>query len=246
MQRLKGVGSNVVALIVAGLFGSACSASRASQGVAVQPVQVEAGDVFKGETIHATFTLTNETSRAIRLSGIETDCGCSVASDVGEMLEPGQSSDISIAVETDYLEGDMTRTTHVTIDGSRVLTLPVRATVVPEFVPSVALVDFGRVQPDGRTERRFVVTRNERSDSAISAVETTIPGVTATLLASSRSSGGNAEIAVVVEGIGAPGRAIFGNVRIGTTSPYMPTIMVPIRGSYVDAGREQPTDADFQ
>lgn len=209
-----------------------------NNSVVVHPERFNAGEVTKGQVIQATFTLSNRSDRDVRISKIEADCRCTAIGTVGEMLQSGQSSDVTISVETDYLEGAMTRTTDVTIDGTYSLPLTVDATVIPEFASSVAQVDLGDVPGDAQIEKRFRIRRHPASSATVVAATTAVVDATTSI---EKIAGGDAEVEVVVlaKGRSEPGRSIFGNIQIHTTSPHTPRLVVPLRGKYVAAGDPQ-------
>ena len=61
----------------------------------------DAGDVIKGELIHAKFKITNTGKYPLVISEVKGSCSCTIASKPTEPIQPGKSKIISATVKTE-------------------------------------------------------------------------------------------------------------------------------------------------
>jgi len=128
-------------------------------------------------------------------------------------------------------EGRITGTVALTTKDSleRTVVLTVEALVQREFVVDSPVVDFGRV-PRGAQLQREVTVRVRSKDHTILSARSTDGsfGAYADVLPS-----GDAAVVVTTKPSKEPGLK-FGTIRIGTSSPDMPELIVPVRAVITD------------
>jgi hypothetical protein len=96
----------------------------------VEQEEIDLGTVETGAVAPAVFTLRNQGDAPLRIEGVQTHCGCLVASYDAE-IAPGEAGTIRAELNTRAHQGPMRKTIHVTTNdpGARQLALTVTATV---------------------------------------------------------------------------------------------------------------------
>lgn len=77
--------------------------------VAVHPV-IDLGKVKAPESRETTFTIYNSNPKTLRITGVSTSCGCTVASPAKSILEPGESTTVTAKFSSQGFFGPLTRT----------------------------------------------------------------------------------------------------------------------------------------
>ncbi|MDQ6983982.1 MAG: DUF1573 domain-containing protein [Ghiorsea sp.] len=80
----------------------------------VQPETYDLGDIKEGEAAIATFLIRNNSSQPIELVDIQASCGCTAAEPDSYMINPGEFTQLKVAVDTSAKQFDIKKTVFVT------------------------------------------------------------------------------------------------------------------------------------
>src|SRR5436189_656819 len=131
-----------------------CAASPATASWAdlmFQELSKDFGSVPRGPTLQHAFPLRNNTGDVVRIAGLRVSCGCTTATAVRYVLQPGEESAVVVQMDTTRFTGAKSVTIYVTFDqphGDEVR-LWVRANARDDVSVSPDTLAFGQV-PRGR------------------------------------------------------------------------------------------------
>ena len=79
------------------------------------------GSVFQGEIVEHTFVLKNTTEHAVTIQEVKPNCGCTVArgDPRGKRLDPGDSIELTLQVDTSQLDGTVKKEATIHIEGQK-------------------------------------------------------------------------------------------------------------------------------
>jgi hypothetical protein len=181
LRIILGLGAIGFSLLAAGVLGLRAVA----WGSATPRVIPESHRVVAEEgvgSITASYRVENHGAGDLAIRGIETGCGCSVASIERSVIPPGEAGTVLIKA-TVPPAGERTLNMVIRTDGSATRTLPFQLTVVgPASLPHVAghtpAVQFGEIDEDSGPATLVINTR-EQSESKpwIGGVSTNVTGI---------------------------------------------------------------------
>jgi hypothetical protein len=104
------------------------------------------GKVFRGETVHHTFTMRNSGDDHLQIKGIQKDCGCLMARNEKEYLVPGEEMPVSVSLDTKMLDaGELEKTVRISTNDmgepETVLTITGEVLVTANFEPARIILD---------------------------------------------------------------------------------------------------------
>jgi hypothetical protein len=124
------------------LLQTSCLAQEPNMGQATVSLQIEAqendpyiwdfGTVKQGEVTEHAFTIKNDSSKTIRITGINTSCGCTASKANKEILIPGESAEITVTFKSKGYSGVVQQHAYVNTDDpdNPVIKLTIKAQVV--------------------------------------------------------------------------------------------------------------------
>lgn len=80
----------------------------------IQPEVYDLGDIKEGEAAIATFLIRNNSTKPIQLVDIQASCGCTAAEPDSYMINPGEFTQLKVAVDTSAKQFDIKKTVFVT------------------------------------------------------------------------------------------------------------------------------------
>ena len=187
----------------------------------LEKTQVDAGEVWKGDTAHFVFPVKNTGDAPLELE-VKPNCGCTIAS-FDKVVAPGSQGKIEADFHTGAYRGRTLKTVEVTSNdldkphvtlflASNVLSV---VNVLPTDVPVLTLKE------DGPSTNSFKVQLRDK-DAEISEVNGTLPYVTAKATSTGTTADGRTYDVNVTVGPEAPmGRSAF-ILSVKTTSPKEP------------------------
>jgi len=189
------------------------------------------GRVDSGEPIKHTFEFTNTGKQVLELKDVKATCGCTTAGDWTHRVEPGQSGAIPVQLNTANLSGVVTKTITVTCNDPAhpTVTLQLKGTVwkAIEVMPPLA---FLRVPDDAPTNGMAAVriVSHLGAPLTLGAPQSDNPVFSASLETNRPGS----EFRLIVRAT-APldSAAVTGKIRLKTSAPGTPEIIVPVLGN---------------
>jgi hypothetical protein len=196
------------------------------------------GKSTEGEILTHVFRFTNQGQAVLEIIGLQPSCGCTSALLSDKRIQPGQSGQIKVNLNTRGLVGRLIKEVGVvTNDPERPrVRLRVQTVIQPEIAISERSVYFG-VVPKGE-EVRKEITLTIPPDKAIrilSAVSTN-RNVTVELETVPDTDGKKLRLILTQVPIAKEGYH-FGSIVIKTTSSLNPQLMIPVRGFIKAEGR---------
>ena len=134
-RYLRSVLPACLGFIIFFCFGSMGVAEDTAFNLRVDPTAVDFGEVAQQRVLEAKVKLTNSENRPEVILSVTTDCGCTTASAPKETLAPGESTTLTIKVETRVQSGNIRRTVIVHANSGD-LAISVRFSVSPVPVSS--------------------------------------------------------------------------------------------------------------
>jgi LEA14-like dessication related protein len=96
----------------------------------VEPAEIDFGEVVQQRVLEAKVKLVNAENKSEVILSVTADCGCTTASVLKEVLAPGESTTLTIKVETRVQSGNVRRTVIVHANSGD-LSVPVKFSVSP-------------------------------------------------------------------------------------------------------------------
>jgi hypothetical protein len=127
-----------LAFVICICVGRTALAKDTPFSLRAEPTAVDFGEVVQQRVLEAKVNLINSENRSEVILSVTTDCGCTAASVLKETLAPGESTTLTIKVETRVQSGDIRRTVIVHANSGD-LAIPVRFSVSP--VPASSTPD---------------------------------------------------------------------------------------------------------
>lgn len=98
--------------------------------ITVKPAVMQSlGQVWEGERVTRTFTLTNTSRHRLRVNRVMSGCGCTTATGFGEIIEAGEHLDVSLEFNSTGRVGRIENTSVVEVEG---YALPVKLALTGE------------------------------------------------------------------------------------------------------------------
>jgi hypothetical protein len=100
---------------------------------AAQPDLWDFGAVKAGSIPEHEFVITNDSAKDLAIKDTTTSCGCTVSEIKNKLLKPGESTTVSIKLDTKGYTGDMQQFVYVNTDSmdKPIIRLTVKAKVLP-------------------------------------------------------------------------------------------------------------------
>ena len=104
--------------------------------------------LFSGEKVEHRFAFRNAGDATLRIFGVKTTCGCTVAEASRQTLEPGESADVRVVFDSTNRAGDVQKTITVSTNDLRAPHVPLEITgrVLEECWSEPPVVEFGDIQ----------------------------------------------------------------------------------------------------
>jgi hypothetical protein len=209
-----------------GLLAFPAPLLRAQQLLQSDPAAVDFGRRAENQSFTARVRLTNATANPITILSVQSDCGCLTGEEAIPQLAPGESTMLTARMESGGAEGDFEHTLVVNSSAGPAVSIPVRMTVFhyADWVlspPRVLLPPSRRgAEAVGELSLHYLGDAPPR----ISSIASDSPWIE---IAPSATAG-NAISYVVRKRPGAPGGAVYANIRIDTGDSASPSLDVPV------------------
>jgi hypothetical protein len=192
------------------------------------PAAVDFGRRPENQSFTARVRLTNVAGRPVRILAAQGDCGCLTVTPDTWALDSGQSTSVSIRMQSGGAEGSIEhRVVVTTADGANV-EVPVRMEVFAfanwDLRPSRIILPTSRRGEPSSAELR--VTRIGAAQPGIASVGSESPFITVAAV----PSAGNTAVFRVTKGPGAPAGPTYADIRIATDDASAPVLTVPVFG----------------
>jgi hypothetical protein len=107
--------------------------SEASSASTVQPDSWDFGDVSAGSVLTHEFAIVNDSAKDLAIKDTTTSCGCTVSEIKNKLLKPGESTIVSIKLDTKGYTGEVKQFVYVNTDSmdKPIIRLTVKAKVLP-------------------------------------------------------------------------------------------------------------------
>lgn len=165
-MRAALLGGLLFALLGASSPASASRLQVTGPAIRVDPALIDLG-VMPQETIERTRSwISNIGTDSLRITQIDSDCGCTVANVLRKVLAPGDSVELKISFNSRHYAGDLLkRITVVSNDpGAPKSAIKLKVHVKPLAVVEPEFIDFGFL-PRGKTASRTLTLKAAREDS---------------------------------------------------------------------------------
>lgn len=87
-----------------------------SAGKMVDPFTLDFGVVKEGGILKHSFSLKNDSAKALNIKNVDTSCGCAASKVAKKKLAPGESTDIEISFNSKGYKGQVTQFIYVNTD----------------------------------------------------------------------------------------------------------------------------------
>lgn len=207
-------------------LGVAAYAATALHAVRFDTLVRDAGSYKEGQIARATFHFRNDGHSAAAIISVVPACGVMASLVTGGTVAPGDDGEVEVRMDTSGQQGPIAGTVAVTLRDpfKRTILLTLQATVAREFVVASPMVDFGTITGAGPSRRELRIRLNSTEHRILTARST--DDAFGAHVASSRLDG--AIVAVRTRRQAQQGLR-FGTIRIATSSPHMPELIVPVR-----------------
>ncbi len=223
-----------LAVFSPGVFFEVLAVEESEEGIGprietIDPVY-DFGKVYRGETIHHTFTIRNSGDDHLKIEGISRDCGCTVAHVDRDYLAPGEEMSIDVRVDTKLLEGGETdKSVRLATNDRRepeaVLTITGEIVVTANHEPS--RIELDGFEPGEKIPEQIVrIIPVEGYDLKINRVEVNSKFITANLLEPDDS--GEFRIAVNISSETTK-NVIAAGIKAFTNLDEEPILRIPVR-----------------
>ena len=188
--------------------------TAAPAAAALEPAEVNLGDLRQRATAGGEFRLTNVSAAPLQLSGLETTCGCTVAPDglIGRLIPPGESLAVPVTFDAGLKDGESRQRLTVEVRDAAETRTELRgfvaARVAPDFRLDPPVVEFGVVEPGEAPARRVRIERAGDRPVRLISAESARPGLRV-------EDAGDGGFTVVYEGADDWGGSVYrGAVRL--------------------------------
>lgn len=120
--------------------------------------QYDMGKVREGEKVEVKFAVTNPTDKPIKITSIQTSCGCTSAKDNPTSIGPGETTALKVVYDTANKEGRHARTVTVYTEeeqGNATYALRLEAEAIADVFLSEKNIKFGEVVVGTTAGKRF-------------------------------------------------------------------------------------------
>jgi hypothetical protein len=221
-------GRSILILSCAVLLIVVVYGAESVHGLAFDTITTDVGSVPEGREIHATFTFRNQGILSAAILDVGGSCNNVFVSLLnGPTIASGEIGAVEARVGTAGAQGRVMNTLIVRVKDplERTVVLTVKALIEREFAPESSIVDFGQVPLETTAQRRLTIRLNSVEHTVVSA-RSTDASFDAHL--DTRELGGVASVVVRTKSLNEPGLK-FGTIRVSTSSPHMPELIVPVR-----------------
>lgn len=104
--------------VVQAAENSAASAKNARGNIVFEESFFDFGTVTEGDVVTHTFALKNDGVKKVKISKIETSCGCTTASGVLKSYAPHETGEMKVSVDTKGKKGIVVKTLKLTMEGN--------------------------------------------------------------------------------------------------------------------------------
>jgi hypothetical protein len=168
-RRRKFVGFMVafVSLSMIGCGSTATDITEKNPRLVVSADSVDLGTVLAGASTHAegSLTLSNPGNAPLRLNGIASSCGCTVAGKVADRIEPKSSVTVPIRVSVGSQAGPRSSQVKIFSNDPEQIEKRIEIRWRVEYAVSLTpeALDFGEVRPDTLTNRTVRYKINKKA-----------------------------------------------------------------------------------
>lgn len=138
------------------LWTPAAEEGEAAQGpLTASPALLELGEVRQQEERERVFTVRNSSEQMVEILGTDSSCGCAAASVEPRLVPPGGAARVRVVFSSGLRSGPFRKTVTLRTHPAGQLVLSIRGTIVPDFLPDPAVVNFGQVNRQTTRTVRF-------------------------------------------------------------------------------------------
>ena len=138
------------------------TAGRSARAISTQPAgkiaceepTFDFPETWAGDKVEHTFKLRNTGEGVLEITAVRPSCGCTAAPDWTKKIEPGKDGKVDIAINSQHLRGDVTKT--ITVENSDPsnprLILTMKGKIKPAIdVQPITGFSWGQILPGART-----------------------------------------------------------------------------------------------
>lgn len=168
---------------------SASTASEWAYGL-FDSLDHDFGAVARGTQLTHRFTVTNNTSKKLRIKNVRVSCHCTKAEASKQRLSPGESTFITAVMDTSGFQGSKSVTVFVQFDKPHRAEIPLRVscTSTGNIASSVNEVDFGVLAAGAGGEKKLQLNYPGKPDWQITSIDYGNPHLFAELIERSRTA----------------------------------------------------------
>ena len=212
--------------LLTGLLGVSAPLVRAQQLLRSDPPAIDFGRRSQNQMFTAQARLTNATPIPLTIINVQADCGCLTAEAATRQLEPGESTALTVRMESGGSEGEVQHTLVVNANSGPAVTIPVRMSVYhyANWVLSPPRVILPPSRRGAEAEGELRLNYLGADQPRISSIASDSPWIE---IAPSAATG-NTIVYKIKKRPRAPGGAVYGDIRIATGDSASPSIDVPV------------------
>ena len=185
------------------------------------------GKVMQGEMLKHVFNFSNRGSGTLEIISVEATCGCQTTTPSQKQIQPGQSGQIEISVDTALLIGDIEETARIITNDPlrRSVLFSIKADVQPEISVSSPSIYFGDVSEGEQVTREVMLTIMAKKSIEILSAESSEEDVAVKMEPIPGSGGNKVKLIATHKGGGKTGYR-SGSITVKTTSAITPELSI--------------------
>lgn len=219
--------ASVSGLLATAWLGHAVAASR----LEVESAVFDFGAVDQGQSVEHAFRLHNVGDAPLRVLDVKSTCGCTAGVVAGDEVPPGGDGWVTVRLDTARLAGPISKVVTIYTDDAAtpVAGLTLTGQVLADLVVSPTHLYLGRIRR-GEPVRQEIHVLSGRPGTAyaVAWAEETSPLLTATVEPLAEGEGQRVVVELPAD---LPLGRVNDRILLHTTSPSVPTLIVPVFGS---------------
>jgi len=227
MKRIGFVGVSLLCLLPVSI-GYFRHQKRVQNGYPVRlyPATHDLGEVRWGNILKYTFRLVNTSHQEVVIERIDTSCGCTAVEASSHRLRPSERGSVTVWLNPTGFVGKMENVVHLYLQGfQQPATFHIQADVNPLLVPSLPVIDFGRVKPGKRVSTTITLRNSSGQQVQVTRLHSSVDYIHARLL----SSVHDRHPVIAISLIDPPVGRLYARLSVQTSLQERSQIDIPIR-----------------
>jgi len=216
------------------IFVSWANGATAAPEIAVDRPTFDFGSIREGKKVDHLFTIRNKGDAPLTIESVKASCGCTAVSSTSSVIPPGKKGEIKASFNSANFSGTIHKTIAVHSNDPKIpsYTLTITGNVVSEVQLTPVQLDLGQIKSNETKQMVITVANNGTKPLRLTAIESPLPQITATVDKKLLNPRESASILVSVTPRSGD-HMLSSYITIKTDNPVKPSIVVPMYGSLV-------------